>query len=73
MTTNVDELKIECNDETFTKGTYNGISVIFNFRRWSNYTTFRVDVKINEKPIAQEGAIGQNEYYACPKKGEHEK
>ena len=27
----------------------------------------------NEKPIAQKWACGQNEYYACPKKGEHEK
>ena len=30
MTNNVAELKIECNGKTFTKGTYNGISVIFN-------------------------------------------
>ena len=35
--------------------------------------TFRIDGKINEKPIAQKWACGQNEYYACPKKGEHEK
>ena len=30
MNNNVDTLKIECGNKFFTKGTYNGISVIFN-------------------------------------------
>ena len=30
MSNNVDALKIECGNKSFTKGTYNGISVIFN-------------------------------------------
>ena len=35
--------------------------------------TFRIDGKINEKPLARKSACVQNEYSACPKKGEHEK
>ena len=80
MTNNVEDLKIECNGKSFTKGTYNGVSVIFNDEDGFINATYMCKqfnkrfAKINENHAWQSYFQAFNEeYYARPKMGGQEK
>ena len=79
MSNNVEQSIIECNDETFTRGTYNGISVI---RRDKDGFINATDMckqfgkrfaKINENHAWQAYLVAfKAHYYALPEMGEQE-
>lgn len=73
---NVEQIKIECNGETFKRGTYNGISVLIHEKTgFINATEMckqfgKRFAKINENHAYQEYLKAfQEEFYALPKMG----
>lgn len=76
----VDQLKIKCNNETFTRGTYNGISVIIRDKDgYINATDMCKQLNKRFRKIFENHSWQQYfeafkaEYYACPQMGEQEK